>query len=196
MPGMDGFQVMERLKAIETDSYLPVLVITAQPGHKLRALETGAKDFISKPFDLAEVKTRIHNMLEVRLLYPSSVKSGRYIGLSRHRHGRDRNASASTELALTRLLRSALIGALPYRPWRQQNAPGCGSRVSRPCRCDRKSSRRRQRFHHISHREQSMKIQQSSNHHRWPDDISPWPRPAQRTGCQQGRDRPARHDDP
>ncbi|MCK9420017.1 MAG: sigma 54-interacting transcriptional regulator [Nitrospirae bacterium] len=69
MPGMDGFQVMEGLKAIETDSYVPVLVITAQPGHKLRALEAGAKDFISKPFDLAEVKTRIHNMLEVRLLY-------------------------------------------------------------------------------------------------------------------------------
>jgi DNA-binding NtrC family response regulator len=69
MPGMDGFHVMEGLKAIETDSYLPVLVITAQPGHKLRALEAGAKDFISKPFDLAEVKTRIRNMLEVRLLY-------------------------------------------------------------------------------------------------------------------------------
>ena len=69
MPGMDGFQVMEGLKAIETDSYVPVLVITAQPGHKLRALEAGAKDFISKPFDLVEVKTRIHNMLEVRLLY-------------------------------------------------------------------------------------------------------------------------------
>ncbi len=69
MPGMDGFQVMEGLKAIETDSYVPVLVITAQPGHKQRALEAGAKDFISKPFDLAEVKTRIHNMLEVRLLY-------------------------------------------------------------------------------------------------------------------------------
>ena len=69
MPGMDGFQVMEGLKEIETDGYLPVLVITAQPGHKLRALTAGAKDFISKPFDLVEVKTRIHNMLEVRLLY-------------------------------------------------------------------------------------------------------------------------------
>jgi DNA-binding NtrC family response regulator len=69
MPGMDGFQVMEGLKAIETDSYVPVLVITAQPGHKLRALEAGAKDFVSKPFDLVEVKTRIHNILEVRLLY-------------------------------------------------------------------------------------------------------------------------------
>ena len=44
-------------------------MLTAQPGHKLRALQAGAKDFISKPFDLVEVKTRIHNMLEVRLLY-------------------------------------------------------------------------------------------------------------------------------
>ena len=69
MPGMDGFQVMEGLKEIETDGYVPVLVITAQPGHKLRALAAGAKDFIAKPFDLVEVKTRIHNMLEVRLLY-------------------------------------------------------------------------------------------------------------------------------
>jgi len=68
MPGMDGFQVMEGLKEIETDGYVPILVITAQPGHKLRALASGAKDFISKPFDLVEVITRIHNMLEVRLL--------------------------------------------------------------------------------------------------------------------------------
>jgi PAS domain S-box-containing protein len=69
MPGMDGFQVMEGLKTNTADSYLPVIVLTAQPGHKLRALKAGAKDFISKPFDLVEVKTRIHNMLEVRLLY-------------------------------------------------------------------------------------------------------------------------------
>ena len=69
MPGMDGFQVMEGLKTNDTDHYLPVLVITAQPGHKLRALQAGAKDFISKPFDLVEARTRIHNMLEVRLLY-------------------------------------------------------------------------------------------------------------------------------
>lgn len=69
MPGMDGFQVIEALKTNDADAYLPVLVITAQPGHKLRALQAGAKDFISKPFDLIEVRTRIHNMLEVRLLY-------------------------------------------------------------------------------------------------------------------------------
>jgi PAS domain S-box-containing protein len=69
MPAMDGFEVMQGLAADSSDSYLPVIVLTAQPGHKLRALQAGAKDFISKPFDLLEVKTRIHNMLEVRLLY-------------------------------------------------------------------------------------------------------------------------------
>ena len=69
MPIMDGFQVMEGLKTNDADDYLPVLVITAQPGHKLRALQAGAKDFISKPFDFLEAKTRIRNMLEVRLLY-------------------------------------------------------------------------------------------------------------------------------
>jgi PAS domain S-box-containing protein len=69
MPGMDGFQVIEGLKTSLLDDYLSVVVITAQPGHKLRALHAGAKDFISKPFDLVEVRTRIHNILEVRLLY-------------------------------------------------------------------------------------------------------------------------------
>src|SRR6202049_221145 len=69
MPGMDGFQIMEGLKEIETEGYLPVLAVTAEPAHKLRALQCGAKDFISKPFDMAEVLMRVHNMLEVRLLH-------------------------------------------------------------------------------------------------------------------------------
>jgi len=74
MPGMDGFQVMEDLKSLETDGYLPVLVITAEPGHKLRALKAGAKDFVSKPFELAEVLIRVYNMLEVRLLHLETKK--------------------------------------------------------------------------------------------------------------------------
>jgi CheY-like chemotaxis protein len=69
MPLMDGFEVMQGLKEIEAGGYLPVLVITAQPDHKLRALEAGAKDFVSKPFDMAELRARVHNILEVRLLH-------------------------------------------------------------------------------------------------------------------------------
>ncbi|HEY5476611.1 MAG TPA: HD domain-containing phosphohydrolase [Tepidiformaceae bacterium] len=68
MPEMDGFEVMEGLKEIEPEGYLPVLVVTAQPSHKVRALEAGAKDFISKPFEIPEVLARVRNMLEVRLV--------------------------------------------------------------------------------------------------------------------------------
>ncbi len=69
MPGMDGFQVMDGLKEIEADGYLPVLVLTAQPDEKLRALRAGAKDFLSKPFELAELMARVRNILEVRQLH-------------------------------------------------------------------------------------------------------------------------------
>ena len=92
MPVMDGFQVMAGLKAnikpAATDdydhqgklsTYLPVIVLTAEPGHKLRALNAGARDFISKPFDLVEVKTRIHHMLEVRLLYKMIAEKNRLL---------------------------------------------------------------------------------------------------------------------
>lgn len=68
MPQMDGFQVMEALSSAEGDGTLPVLVITAQPNEKLRALKAGALDFVSKPFDIAEVLARVQNLLQVRLL--------------------------------------------------------------------------------------------------------------------------------
>ena len=77
MPVMDGFQVMEGLKEIGGTDYLPVLVVSAQPDLKLRSLRAGAKDFVSKPFDMAEVLARVHNMLEVRLLHAESQLHGR-----------------------------------------------------------------------------------------------------------------------
>jgi diguanylate cyclase (GGDEF)-like protein len=79
MPGMDGFQVMDGLKELEKDGYLPVLAVTAHPAHKVRALRGGAKDFVSKPFDLAEVLMRVHNMLEVRLLHDAARDHGKLL---------------------------------------------------------------------------------------------------------------------
>ncbi len=69
MPGMNGFEVMQALHELEPDGYLPVIAVTAEPAHKVSALKAGAKDFISKPFDVEEALLRIHNMLEVRLLH-------------------------------------------------------------------------------------------------------------------------------
>jgi CheY-like chemotaxis protein len=74
MPGMDGFRVLEGLKQVEKDGYLSVLVMTAHPGNKERALQAGAKDFISKPFNMFEVLTRVYNMLELRLLHMQDKK--------------------------------------------------------------------------------------------------------------------------
>jgi diguanylate cyclase (GGDEF)-like protein len=69
MPGKNGFQVMKELNAVEAEGYAPVLAITAEPAYKLQALKAGAKDFISKPFDLEEMLTRVRNMVEIRLLH-------------------------------------------------------------------------------------------------------------------------------
>lgn len=71
MPRMDGFEVMKQLKAIDPKSLVPILVLTALKDEetKLRALRSGAKDFLSKPFDLTEASLRIKNLLEIRLLH-------------------------------------------------------------------------------------------------------------------------------
>jgi PAS domain S-box-containing protein len=100
---MDGFQVMEGLKPQHVESYLPVIVLTAQPGHKLRALQAGAKDFISKPFDLVEVKTRIYNMLEVRLLYKMLADYSRLLELAVQERTTELRASEARYRGLTEL---------------------------------------------------------------------------------------------
>src|SRR5262245_50476657 len=55
MQGMDGYEVMSALKEIEPGGYLPVLVITASHEEKMKALQAGARDFVTKPFDRAEL---------------------------------------------------------------------------------------------------------------------------------------------
>jgi PAS domain S-box-containing protein len=103
MPVMDGFAVMAELKTHSRDDYLPVIVLTAQPEHKLRALQAGAKDFISKPFDLAEVKTRIYNMLEVRLLYKQLAEFNRLLEHTVQERTAELRASEARYRSLTEL---------------------------------------------------------------------------------------------
>lgn len=71
MPHLDGFQLMERFKQNEINSYIPVIVLTALKDEKTRhrALSQGAQDFLTKPFSRQEILTRINNILMVRLLH-------------------------------------------------------------------------------------------------------------------------------
>jgi two-component system sensor histidine kinase/response regulator len=77
MPEMNGFEVMEVLKKmVPVKSYLPILVITADASKetKEKALGAGAKDFITRPFDINEIKLRINNLLETRFLHSKIEK--------------------------------------------------------------------------------------------------------------------------
>jgi PAS domain S-box-containing protein len=123
MPGMDGFEVIEGLKTNDSDHYLPVLVLTAQPGHKLRALQVGVRDFISKPFDLVEVKTRIRNTLEVRLLYQQLDNANRSLEHSLQERTAELRESEARFRSLTELASDWY--------WEQDEA-GAFTRVSGP----------------------------------------------------------------
>jgi CheY-like chemotaxis protein len=65
MPEMDGYEVLERLRASFITRYLPVIVVTArtQSGDRLRGLEAGANDYVSKPYSFPELMLRVRNLL-------------------------------------------------------------------------------------------------------------------------------------
>ena len=67
MPHLDGFAVMAQLTALQDPLLPPIVVLTAQHGrdYLLRALNSGARDFVTKPFDRVELLTRARNLLEV-----------------------------------------------------------------------------------------------------------------------------------
>ena len=123
MPGLDGFQVMEGLKANDEDGYLCVLVVTAQPGHKLRALRSGAKDFVSKPFDLVETRTRVRNLLEVRLVYRRLERFNEILEQRVRERTAELRESEARYLSLTQLATDWY--------W-EQDAAGAFTRVSGP----------------------------------------------------------------
>lgn len=71
MPYMDGYEVMEQLNDFETDRLPPIMMLTAQSIQEFRqrALDNGARDYVTKPFDANELLSRVRNLLEVQLAH-------------------------------------------------------------------------------------------------------------------------------
>ncbi|MFZ4578837.1 MAG: HD-GYP domain-containing protein [Myxococcota bacterium] len=76
MPHIDGFGVMDQLREVERNSVVPILVLTAEldPEVRYKALQSGARDFLNKPFDRIETVVRIRNLIEVQLLHKHIVR--------------------------------------------------------------------------------------------------------------------------
>src|SRR5665648_1150438 len=70
MPGMDGFEVCRRLKAEPRTQHIPVIMVTAldEPGDRVKGLEAGADDFLTKPVDDLALITRVKNLARLKLL--------------------------------------------------------------------------------------------------------------------------------
>jgi class 3 adenylate cyclase len=67
MPGMDGYEVCRRIREDPATAFLPVIMITASgEEEKIRAIEAGADDFVSKPFDQAELLARVRSLVRVK----------------------------------------------------------------------------------------------------------------------------------
>jgi signal transduction histidine kinase len=100
MPHLDGIAVIQQLH-IPEDVFLPILVLTADATTeaKKRALEAGAKDFLTKPFDRLEVMLRIRNLLDTRSLY---------LDLERHNRSLEQVVAARTQ----RLIQSEKVATM------------------------------------------------------------------------------------
>ncbi|MGE0041343.1 MAG: HD domain-containing phosphohydrolase [Vicinamibacterales bacterium] len=110
MPHRDGFEVLGALEPWILGEHLPVLVITGDISldSRRRALELGARDFVTKPFDVTEVSLRVRNLLETRLLYQDVRKQNRALLESIH--------GTAQELQETRLeMLERLAVAAEYR---------------------------------------------------------------------------------
>jgi DNA-binding response OmpR family regulator len=79
MPGLDGLEVCKRLKEKEQTKLIPVIVITGFEDNKMEALNMGADDFVNKPFDMAEISSRVKSALRIRHLTNELERAVTYI---------------------------------------------------------------------------------------------------------------------
>ena len=122
MPGMDGFEVCRRIKANELSRNIPVVMITSysDQANRIRGIESGAEDFISKPFDSAEVLARIKMLLQVKQLNDRRLELE--ADLQRAHDGLERTVAERTaELTRTNL---QLTGEIEERKKAEESLQG------------------------------------------------------------------------
>jgi len=102
MPGKDGYEVCRELKADPKFASIPVIVLSAlsQPADKVRALQLGAVDYVTKPFDRGEVLARVRNQLQIRMLTASLLQANRELVAKQKDLDADLRAAADIQTSL------------------------------------------------------------------------------------------------
>ena len=107
MPPPDGYEVCRRIREREETAVLPVIMITADPGEKAKAIEVGADDLIAKPFNHDELLTRVRSLLRIKR-YHDTIKTQSAELLELNRTLEERVQTQVRELERTRELRRFL----------------------------------------------------------------------------------------
>lgn len=121
MPHLDGYAVLERLVERAGGSYLPALVLTADasPEALRRALESGAQDFVTKPFDATEVLLRVRNLLQTSYLHKELRLHNRWlrskVDEQRAHEEAERGERSQQEARISAVLRSRALSPV-YQP--------------------------------------------------------------------------------
>jgi len=136
MPGMDGYQVCTALKADERTAAIPVIFLSAlsEAADKIKGLETGGADYVTKPFDKGEVLARVRSQLKIRNLTQRLMQTNRELMEKQRKLDEDLKAAA--------IIQSSL---LPTRPptfhnltiaWRFQPCDLIGGDIFNVCQLD------------------------------------------------------------
>lgn len=89
LPGMDGYQVCERLKNEEWSRFIPIIMLTNlnDMQDKIKGLDKGADDFLVKPFDKLELFSRVRNLIRVKILMEEKIETERRLEMEKERRG-------------------------------------------------------------------------------------------------------------
>ena len=98
MPGMNGFEVCQRIRAEEATQFIPVVMVTAlaEQGDRIKAIEAGADDFISKPFDSHEVLARVRSLVRIKKYHDALEQANRELRM--HNERLDKELQMASEI--------------------------------------------------------------------------------------------------
>ena len=127
MPGMNGFEVCQRIRAEEATQFIPVVMVTAllEQEDRIKAIEAGADDFISKPFDSHEVLARVRSLVRIKKYHDALEQANRELRM--HNERLDKELQMASEIQDS-LMPQGITDLLGFHIVSHYTPASCGGR--------------------------------------------------------------------